>query len=91
MRISNASENTTLSLTRVFNAPREKVFAAFTDPAMLSRWMAPGPFAITYELLEAGVGPNARLTMSATDSDAQFVYDIIYTEITPPEASRLDL
>lgn len=25
-------------MTRVFNAPREKVFKAFTDPAAIAKW-----------------------------------------------------
>lgn len=78
-------EDTTLRLSRTFAAPRERVFAAFTDPTMMSQWMASGPFSMTYEPLEPGVGPNTRFTMSAATGDEQYVYDIIYTEITPPE------
>ncbi len=29
---------TTLRLTRTFNAPREKVFRAWTEPEALKRW-----------------------------------------------------
>lgn len=46
----NATENTVaptdrdLVLTRVFNAPREKVFKAWTDPELLKQWFAPLPY-----------------------------------------------
>ena len=31
----------TLVVERIFNAPRERVFAAWTDPEMLVRWWGP--------------------------------------------------
>ena len=37
----------TLSLTRDFNAPREKVFQAWTDPEILMKWF--GPKGVTTE------------------------------------------
>ena len=33
--------DTELRLTREFDAPRELVFKAMTDPALLSRWWGP--------------------------------------------------
>ncbi len=64
-----SAEDTTLRLTRTFNAPRDRVFAAFIDPAAMRHWMAPGSFEITYEPLERGVGRNARFTMRSADGD----------------------
>ena len=34
---------TALSLTRIIKAPRETVFAAWTDPELLKQWWGPGP------------------------------------------------
>jgi uncharacterized protein YndB with AHSA1/START domain len=34
---------TALTLTRLIRAPREEVFAAWTDPRMLVQWWGPGP------------------------------------------------
>lgn len=41
--MSNTTQATGPSLTirRTFKAPRERVFAAFTDPAILVRWLGP--------------------------------------------------
>jgi uncharacterized protein YndB with AHSA1/START domain len=53
--------------TRVVNAPREKVFRAWTDPAMLARWWGPKGFTNTFhafDLKQEGIweftmhGPN---------------------------------
>src|ERR1700730_77671 len=33
-----------LVLTRIINAPREKVFKAWTDPELLKQWFAPLPY-----------------------------------------------
>lgn len=34
---------TALTLSRIIRAPREDVFAAWTDPALLVQWWGPGP------------------------------------------------
>ena len=42
-----------LALCRIIDAPREKVFKAWTDPALLKQWFAPAPF--TTPIVEADV------------------------------------
>ena len=34
---------TALNLSRIIRAPRERVFAAWTDPDLLKQWWGPGP------------------------------------------------
>ena len=36
-----ARKNTSLEIRRVINAPRERVYAAWTDPAQLKQWFGP--------------------------------------------------
>ena len=38
------AEGNDLVLTRIIDAPREKVFNAWTDPALLKQWFAPLPW-----------------------------------------------
>ena len=45
-----------LVLTRLINAPREKVYRAWTDPEMLKRWFAPLPY--TTPVAELNVRPG---------------------------------
>ncbi len=37
------SENLTLQLSKIIRAPRSRAFAAWTQPAELLQWFAPGP------------------------------------------------
>ena len=36
-----------LTLTRVLNAPREKVYRCWTEPALLKQWFTPAPWRTT--------------------------------------------
>lgn len=38
------SSDRELVLTRIINAPREKVYKAWTEPKLLKQWFAPPPF-----------------------------------------------
>jgi uncharacterized protein YndB with AHSA1/START domain len=56
-----------LVLTRVFNAPRERVFKAFTDPKQLAKWW--GPRGFTTPVCEVDLRPSGsrRLVMRSSD------------------------
>jgi len=45
-----------LVLTRIINAPREKVYRAWTEPALLKQWFAPLPW--TTPIVETDVRPG---------------------------------
>jgi uncharacterized protein YndB with AHSA1/START domain len=47
-----------LQLRRVFKASPDRLFAAWTTPAELMRWHAPGPLTVT--LAEADLRPGGR-------------------------------
>ena len=48
----------TLSLTRNFNAPREKVFQAWTDPETLKKWFGQNPETCPAESRDQGFCPK---------------------------------
>jgi hypothetical protein len=52
-------------LTRVFNAPRDLVYQAFTDPDQLARWYGPVGFSVPRDSVEvdARVGGHLRLVL----------------------------
>jgi uncharacterized protein YndB with AHSA1/START domain len=43
-------------ITRVFDAPRELVFKAFTDPNLFARWWGPREYSNRIEKFEARRG-----------------------------------
>ena len=85
------SEATTkeLVITRVFDAPRELVFKAFTDPDQIAQWFGPVGYSVPRDTVEVDlrVGGHQRLTM-VPDSDELppgGPADGVYDEIVEPE------
>jgi uncharacterized protein YndB with AHSA1/START domain len=70
--------------TRVFDAPRELVFAAFTDPKHLAAWWGPDGFTTTTSRFEFRKGGVWRFVMHGPDGrDYQNL--ITFDEIIAPE------
>ena len=73
-----------LMFTRSFDAPRDLVWQAWTDPSQLARWWGPEGFSITTH--EHKMQPNGiwRLTMHGPDG-RDYDNRIVYLEVKPPE------
>jgi uncharacterized protein YndB with AHSA1/START domain len=83
-----------LVLKRVFNAPRERVWKAWTDPRQLAQWW--GPAGFTNPVCEADVRPGGAIRIDMRGPDGA-VYPMtgVYREVVAPErlvftASALD-
>ncbi len=76
--------NISLSLTRVINAPPERVFKAWTDPAFLNQWFGPKGVDTSDAVVDLRVGGNYRLTMREPNG-AVITHGGEYREIKPPE------
>jgi uncharacterized protein YndB with AHSA1/START domain len=61
---------------RMFDAPRERVFAAFTDPELIPQWWGPGTVVEEMDVREGG---SWRFVNGDT------VFHGTYEEVTPPE------
>jgi uncharacterized protein YndB with AHSA1/START domain len=73
-----------LTITRVFDAPRELVFAAWTDPDHLAKWWGPAGFTATSCTVALADGGRWRVCISdgaGTDIWASGAY----REIVRPE------
>ena len=72
---------------RTFDAPREQVWKAFTDPELVPRWW--GPHGTTTTVVEMDVRPGGhwRYVSSAPDRDDVAFYGE-YLEIEPPTRFR---
>ena len=73
-----------LVLTRVFDAPRELVFKAWTDPKIVAQWWGPHRFTSPVCELDARPGGAIRIHMRGPDGT---VYPMTgtYQEIVEPE------
>jgi uncharacterized protein YndB with AHSA1/START domain len=52
-----------LTITRIFDAPRELVFRAWTTPEHLMRWFAPNGFTVPSCEVDFRVGGKYRLCL----------------------------
>jgi uncharacterized protein YndB with AHSA1/START domain len=74
---TTSSADRELVLTRVVDAPRERLFQGWTDPALLPQWFAPAPLTTTVHELDVRPGGVFRVTMrdpNGTEYPAHGVY-----------------
>ena len=70
--------------TRFFNAPRELVFKAFTDPKHVTQWWGPNGFTTTTLVMDVRMGGTWRYIMHGPDGK-EYTNRIVYSEVVPPE------
>jgi len=73
-----------LTLKRRLQAPPAKVFAAWTDPEKIMRWMGPADFTTPQAESDARVGGRYRFVMLSPDGE-QHVVRGIYREVVANE------
>ena len=71
-------------LSRLLDAPRELVFAAWTDPKQIVQWWGPRGFTTTSHEMSAMPGGVWRFVMHGPDG-RDYKNKIIYTEVVKPE------
>ena len=77
-----------LVLSRTYDAPRERVYAAWTDPAILSKFLGPGDVKCTDIELDVRQGGAFSLVMVRPDGE-RLPARGTYREVQPP--SRLSM
>lgn len=70
--------------TRVLDAPRDLVFAVWTDPKHLAQWWGPNGFTTTTHAHEARPGGIWRFVMHGPDG-RDYQNRVTYEEIVKPE------
>ena len=73
-----------LILKRRLKAPPAKVFAAWTDPQKIMRWMGPADVMATHAETDARVGGRYRIVMHAPNGEEHDVGGV-YREVVPNE------
>jgi uncharacterized protein YndB with AHSA1/START domain len=71
-------------LTRVYDAPRELVFKAWTDPKHLTRWWGPKMFTNPVCEVDARPGGHYRIVMHGPDGN-DYPMRGIFQEVVAPE------
>ena len=62
-------KNNELVITRVFNAPIEKVWQAWSDPKILSKWWGPAGFTAPHMKIDFKVGGKYHFCMRGAGMD----------------------
>ena len=71
-------------ITREFDAPRELVFKAFTDPKLLIQWLGPRELTMTLETFEPRNGGSWRY-VHADQAGNEYGFHGVIHEIAAPQ------
>jgi uncharacterized protein YndB with AHSA1/START domain len=72
-----------VTLTRVFDAPRALVWKAWTDPKMMAQWFGPRGFTSTVPELDVRVGGGLRIVMHGPDGNDHPMKGVFRAVIAP--------
>jgi len=73
-----------LFITREFDAPRELVFRAYTDPEIYAQWLGPRGLTTTFDVFEPVSGGKYRFIQKDQDGN-EFSFHGVTHEVLPPE------
>lgn len=75
--------------SRWIDAPRERVYRAFSDPARLARWWGPNGFSSTFHEFDLRPGGTWRFTMHGPDG-TDYPNESVFVEVIPHERIVLE-
>ena len=81
---TSATADREIVTTRLFDAPRERVFDAWVDSAHIGRWFGPNGFTTTTESMDVRPGGVWRFVMRGPDG-VDYPNHITYSEVVRPE------
>ena len=71
-----------VTIVRTFASPVAEVFTAWTDPALLRRWLAPDPWQVLEASADARPGGRYRIVVIDAEGD-RHVTSGEYREVVP--------
>jgi uncharacterized protein YndB with AHSA1/START domain len=83
-RMSALLDGSTTVFTRLFDAPRELVWKAWTEPTMLCQWWGPKDFTCPEAVMDLRVGGEYKLVMRGSDG-TEFPVKGVILEVVPSE------
>ena len=72
-----------LDITREFDAPRDLVFKAYTEPDLLVQWLGPRKYTMTVDEYEPRDGGRWRYVHSDDDGNAWGFHGVFHGDQTP--------
>jgi uncharacterized protein YndB with AHSA1/START domain len=81
-----------ITVTRVFDAPREAVWKAWTEPAQLARWWGPRGWstAASNVTIDLRTGGTMRVTSVSDEGGAEMTTEGVFREVVEPERLAFD-
>lgn len=79
-----AVSNQDFVITRIFDAPRDLVWKAFTDPQHMKQWWGPKGFTVIASKMDLRPGGTYHYGMKAPDGSAMWG-KFVYREVVAPE------
>src|SRR5947209_1009936 len=73
-----------IRVERIFDAPRDHVFAVYTDPELISEWWGPRDTATRVDKMDVRTGGDWRFINRDADGNENG-FRGTYREVTPPE------
>jgi uncharacterized protein YndB with AHSA1/START domain len=73
-----------IKIERVFDAPRDRVFAVYTDPQLIPEWWGPHGTTAVVDRMDVRQGGDWRFVMHGSDG-SQTAFRGTYREVSPPE------
>lgn len=78
------STNRELTLNRIIDAAPEKVFRCWTEPALITQWFTPPPFATVHAEIDLRAG-GANLIVMRSPEGVEMPNRGVYLEVVPNE------
>ena len=70
MSVDTPASDRELVLTRLIDAPREKLFRAWTEPEILKQWFTPAPYTTPVAELDVRPGGANLIVMRDPEGDS---------------------
>ena len=83
-----ANETGTVRLHRVFRAPAERVYKAFTDKSALERWLPPYGFVGTVHEIDIRVGGGYRMSFTNFATGGTHTFTVKFIELLANQRIR---
>jgi uncharacterized protein YndB with AHSA1/START domain len=73
-----------IRMTREFNAPRELVFNAYTNPALMAKWWGPATVTVIIDKMDVRRGGLWRFVQREPDG-SEYAFHGVYHQVIAPE------